>query len=454
MENSGFISSKIYSDAEGRKTLTWMLRIMLIVSIAIIPVIILLRHFSHHPFSATDAAMVILMSVFIVSYFFLRKGNLLSVSFFFILSGWLAMTFMAARSAGIRDVSVIGYIVLIFLATLFIGYRFAILIAFLSLLSSWVMAIAEYKNFLIPYKDTPIEYARDFTFFFVLFTTIIVIFEASFRYSINRINKELQERITAEEKLSANEKRLMESNEELLKAKLKAEESDRLKTAFLQNISHEIRTPMNGIIGFSELIRDSDTDDSRKKEYFEQMSACTFQLAALVNDLIDISKIEAGDIELSISDFSTGDIIKKGMTLFSANAIEKGLDLIFEDETDGRIIRSDEGKICQIVNNLIGNAIKFTSKGWVKVTIKRNFNCLVVAVLDSGIGITREHLNLIFDRFRQAEMGLSRPYGGAGLGLAIVSGLAEFMKGTIAVESEQGKGSLFTFSVPVEFPGE
>jgi signal transduction histidine kinase len=453
LENHGFHSSRIYSDPEGRKTLGLMLKTMLLVVIAIIPVLIFLRYLNFKSFSPTDAALVSLMAAFVASYFFLRRGYLLSVSLFFIVAGWSAITFMAARSAGIRDVSIFGYVLLIFLATLFIGYRFAIIISVLSLLSAWIMALAEYKNILIPYKDLPLEYARDFTVFFILFTTAVVVFEASFRYSFNRINKELQERIKAEEKLSANERILIESNEELLKAKLKAEESDRLKTAFLQNISHEIRTPMNGIIGFSELLRDSATDDTGKIDYLQQMSSCTFQLASLVNDLIEISKIEAGDIEISLSDFSAGDIIMKGSTLFKGNANKKGLDLIFGDETNKEVFRSDEGKIWQIVNSLIDNAIKFTSGGSVKVTICTKNNNLVIAVQDTGIGISKDNLNLVFDRFRQAEMGLSRQYGGTGLGLAIANGLAVFMKGAITVDSEPGEGSLFTLSIPVEFPG-
>jgi signal transduction histidine kinase len=452
MNNSRFFSSRIYTDAEGKKTLVRMLRIMLIVTIAIIPSILLLRNIGHPSFSPTDIAMLILLAAFIGSYFSLRKDNFLSVSIFFIIAGWLTMTFLAARSAGIRDVSIIGYIVLIFLATLFTGYRFAIIIAVLSLLSSWVMAIAEYKEFLVPYKDSPIEYARDFTFFFVLFTTIILIFEASFRYSFNRINKELQERTKAEEKLSANEKILIESNKELLKAKLKAEESDRLKTAFLQNISHEIRTPMNGIIGFSELIKDNITDDSKRKEYFREMSVCTFQLASLVNDLIEISKIEAGDIQLNLSDFTAEEIFKGIRDLFSKNAADKELVLSFKDETGNQLIRADMGKIGQILNNLVNNAIKFTTAGSVSVNIRRSDTNIEVSVSDTGIGIRKEQHEIIFDRFRQAEMGLSRQYGGTGLGLAIVQGLTEFLKGSVTVESEPGKGSLFTLLLPVAFP--
>ena len=426
---------------------------MIIVAIVVIPVLLLLRFIGYKSLSPTDAALVILLAAFVFSFFILKAGNFLLAGTIFIIMGWLAMTFMAARSAGIRDISVIGYILLIFLATIFIGYRFAIIIAVLSLLSSWAMAIAEYENILIPYRDLPLEYARDFTFFFVLITTTIVIFESSFRYSINRINRELQERIRAEEKLSANEKRLIESNEELLKAKLKAEESDRLKTAFLQNISHEIRTPMNGIIGFSELLKDASTDDSRREEYLREMSLCTFQLASQVNDLIDISKIEVGDIQIVLTNFTPEDLIKNCGNLFSVSAAAKGLELIFEDETANSVIRSDYQKINQILNSLVSNAIKFTLKGSVKVVMKISGNNIEISVSDTGTGIRKEHLNIIFDRFRQAEMGLSRTYGGTGLGLAIADGLAGYMHGTITVESEPGSGSLFKFSIPVEFPG-
>jgi len=453
MENSGFFSSRVYSDPEGRKALQRMQRVMLLVAMAVIPVLIILRYLNYNDLSPTDAALLILFAAYTVCYFFLRTGNVLSISIFFIITGWIALTFMAARSAGIRDVSIIGYILLIFLATLFIGYRFAILISILSLVSSWVMAFAEYKNFLIPYKDQPLEYARDFTIFFILFTTTVIIFEASFRYSFNRINKELQERKIAEEKLSANEKSLIESNRELLKAKLKAEESDRLKTAFLQNISHEIRTPMNGIIGFSELIKDSTTEEARHRGYFKEMSSCTFQLAALVNDLIDISKIEAGDLQMILSDFTISELTESSRGMFSDNAAEKGIDLTFEDETVNSVIRSDKGKISQIVNNLLSNAIKFTSEGFVRVQFKVKNHWLLIIVKDSGIGIGKDNLELIFDRFRQTEMGLSRAYGGTGLGLAIADGLAGFLEGTLTVESEPGQGSQFTLSVPVEFPG-
>lgn len=169
-------------------------------------------------------------------------------------------------------------------------------------------------------------------------------------------------------------------------AKEKTEESDRLKTAFIQNISHEIRTPMNGIVGFVNLLQQPDGDYKKMQEYLEIINSCTQQLATLVNDLIDISKIETGTIELNISDCAADQMMKDLDNTFSKSAREKGLEFTIVNKAGNIVIRSDQGKIKQVLYNLISNAIKFTPKGSVLVNMSLSGNTLVFSVTDTGIG--------------------------------------------------------------------
>jgi signal transduction histidine kinase/ActR/RegA family two-component response regulator len=460
-----FFSSQIITDEEGRKTLISLQKVILIVVIVLIPALIIMRLIGELKIYPTDIVLSVLLLSFSFYYFLLKKGKLILVNLLFIITGWIAMTILAGHSAGIRDVSIIGYLLLIFLATLLRGYGLAIIITVLSIFAVWVMAICEYYNILIPQKDPPLIYARDFTVFIILVLTAILLFERSFRYSYQRINKELQERIKTEEQLSVNESKLIKNNselnesynkivkmnEELVRAKEKALESDRLKTAFLNNISHEIRTPMNGIVGFLNLLQQSDVDIDKRAEYIGIINSCTHELATLVNDFIDISRIESGTIELNITAFYFEQILKDVESTYLKSAKEKGLSLSIINEINNVEIRSDRGKISQVLNNLVSNAIKFTPVGSVSVKASRLFDNLLVSVTDTGIGIMESDKEVIFERFRQAETGLNRPFGGSGLGLAISKGNIDFLGGTITVDSESGKGSVFTFSVPVVF---
>jgi signal transduction histidine kinase len=327
------------------------------------------------------------------------------------------------------------------------------------------MAFIPPQNGFMSPGDIPVLMSIDYTILFITVIASIILFARSYHYSFERINRELQERIKAEKKLSENEKTLKEKNEELnrsnlemarineelMVAKDKAEESDRLKTAFIQNISHEIRTPLNGIVGFVELLQQADNDHDKKTQYVEIINSCTQQLTTLVNDFIDISKLESGTLELHISEFQTNQIIRDLDVYFSRQAKEKDLSFTLINEIGNITIKSDRDKIKQAIDNLVSNAIKFTSEGSVKVTIKRLDDNMVTSVADTGIGIRESDKAIIFDRFRQAEIGLSRPYGGSGLGLAITRGNVEFLGGKIWFESAPDKGSVFTFSVPVEF---
>jgi signal transduction histidine kinase len=464
-KTSDFFFTEIFSDEEGTKIISSFLKIILYVNLVVLPVLITYKILYFSVLYPVDYILFVLM-VFITFLLLLtNKGRVKLASSLFIIATWIALTFMAIYSDGVKDISIVGYIVVIFLATLLIGARYALMITILSVISVWVMVFVPPKNGFMPPGDIPTLMSIDYTLLFITVTAVIILFARSYHYSFERINRELKERIKAEEKLSSNEAALKEKNEELnrsnlemarineelMAAKEKAEESDRLKTAFIHNISHEIRTPMNGIVGFIDLLQQPDTEPDKRTEYIDIINSCTNQLSTLVNDFIDISKLESGTLQLVISEYRTDQIVSDLDYSFSKSAKEKGLAFSIINEIGDIIIRSDLGKIKQAIDNLVSNAIKFTAVGSVKITISRVNDNILVSVADTGIGIRDSDKAIIFDRFRQAEIGLSRPYGGSGLGLAITKGNIEFLGGKIWFESKSEKGSVFTFTVPVEF---
>ena len=257
----------------------------------------------------------------------------------------------------------------------------------------------------------------------------------------------VSERTLALEK-ELNEHRKTET--ELIFARDKAEESDRLKSAFLANMSHEIRTPMNGIIGFSELLKEQDLEVDERDRFVRIINDNCQQLLHIINDIIDISKIEAGLIELDTAEFSLNDLMGSLAENYLHNASVKGLQLIFnQDPGHGSSrVQMDQGKLRQVLDNLLTNAIKFTDAGRIEFGYNLRDNRLDFYVKDTGIGISEEHRKIIFNRFWQAEFGLVRKYGGNGLGLSIASAFVKKMGGEIHVESTPGLGSCFSFSLP------
>jgi PAS domain S-box-containing protein len=242
--------------------------------------------------------------------------------------------------------------------------------------------------------------------------------------------------------------------EELIKAKERAEESDRLKTAFLHNISHEIRSPMNGILGFTNLLLEPGLTGEEQHEYIDIIKNSGDRMLNTINDLMDISLIESGQVKVAASDINVNEQIEYLYTFFKPEAEKKGIQLSFKNLLPPREanIKTDPEKIYAILINLIKNAIKFTNDGSIEFGYNKKTDSesaeLEFFVKDTGIGIPKNWQQAIFDRFVQADLSLSKKYEGSGLGLSISKAYIEMLGGKIWVESIEGEGSVFYFTIP------
>lgn len=248
-----------------------------------------------------------------------------------------------------------------------------------------------------------------------------------------------------------SERKKME--QELISAKLKAEESDRLKTAFLENMSHEIRTPLNGIIGFSTLLKYKVINDEDRIKYLEIIEQSGKHLLNIINDLIEISRIESGHIEIRREILNLNDLMDDLYIFFMKSSQSKTVpvQLFLQKDvpSDNAFIVSDASRLKQILINLLNNALKFTVQGHISFGYEQKDNkTILFFVKDTGIGIPDNAKAIVFERFRQADDAKTREYGGAGLGLTISKGLVDLLGGKIWFDSEYGKGTNFYFTLP------
>ncbi len=260
-----------------------------------------------------------------------------------------------------------------------------------------------------------------------------------------RLGHQIDQRKRAEEKLNQTLAELEQANTQL-------QELDRLKSMFIASMSHELRTPLNSIIGFTGLLLQGLPGPLNEKQTRQLNMVCdsAYHLLSLINDILDISKIEAGEVEIVVDPFDMRETVKRVVRAVSPLAEKKGLMIKTEIGPGvGRIV-SDQRRVEQVLINLVNNAVKFTEKGEVLIECQLNGDWLVTRVVDTGIGIKPEDMGKLFEAFQQVDSGLDRQYEGTGLGLSICEKLVELLGGKIKAESEWRVGSAFTFKLPIE----
>jgi len=268
------------------------------------------------------------------------------------------------------------------------------------------------------------------------------------------ILRDISERVEAERRIHEFAEGLEDSNRRLEEVNAQLEQASRLKTEFLANTSHELRTPLNGMIGFLQLVLDGMCDTSEEeRDYLKQALQCSRHLLGLINDVLDIAKIEAGKLTLDVGRVGVSELFDEVYTVTHVQAAQKGLKLVFDAPEDAMgVVRADFGKIKQVLINLVGNSLKFTPRGSIEVRARAHeeLGHVMFEVVDTGIGIPLDRQKVIFEKFTQGDGSTTRRFGGTGLGLAISRSLVELMGGIIGAQSQgEDKGTRMYFSLPI-----
>lgn len=264
-------------------------------------------------------------------------------------------------------------------------------------------------------------------------------------------NRMLRSLVSMQDELRRVNTDLDHKLDELAQANMALFEMNRLKSEFLATISHELRTPLNSILGFSDVLADAANLDTKQKHWINNIQSSGKMLLTLINDILDLAKLEAGKMRVHADEFSLRDLIEGQLQMQRPLADKKNIALDASVDPAIPILKQDGKKLEQILSNLISNAIKFTPEGGqITVTCKPDRAHIILSVTDNGVGIAPADQKLIFEKFRQAESGLTRHHGGTGLGLSIVRELTKLLGGDeVELESELGRGSTFTIRIPM-----
>jgi signal transduction histidine kinase len=268
-------------------------------------------------------------------------------------------------------------------------------------------------------------------------------------------NRMLRNLVSMQDRLRKVNTDLDRKVDELARANLALYESNKLKSDFLATMSHELRTPLNSILGFSEVLLSSQALNDKQQRWVQNIRSSGERLLNLINDILDLAKIEAGKLEVRLEDVAVSDICDEQVAMFRPLAQKKNIDLRSQIEPEIPLLKQDMGKLQQILSNLLSNAIKFTPEGG-RVLLKGQADGLhlVLTVTDTGVGIGPEDQELVFERFRQAGNPLTREHAGTGLGLSIVRELCKLLGGEVTLKSELGRGSTFTVRLPLHIQEE
>ncbi len=322
-----------------------------------------------------------------------------------------------------------------------------------------VQGVISVKINLLEISKLPVSWLTAASVAFLLGSLVVIVFsfiQNNLFHSVRIANNQADELRKVNESLKQEIQKKEAIQKNLEAAKEKAEESGRLKSAFLANMSHEIRTPMNGIIGFSQILQENDYPRDQQNEYLDIIHSRTQHLLHIINDLVDVSKIEANQLTLNVQHFYLNDLMQELYSVFSNELTNRGKDHIqlklhlgLNDEES--YFESDFNRFRQVMDNLLKNAVKFTEEGTVEFGYESQYEgSLLFYVKDSGVGIPNEQQKHIFERFRQVGDSTARTQEGTGLGLAISKNLVELLGGEMWLKSKEGEGSVFYFTLPYE----
>lgn len=333
------------------------------------------------------------------------------------------------------------------------GFPFRVAFSYMFIAGAWIL-FSDWAVSMLSNDPTSLRFLQTYKGWAYVLVTGLILF-GFLRREWNYLENEIKGRKLAELELrqlnACLEKRVIERTSELEHARQQAEAADRLKSAFLATMSHELRTPLNSIVGFTGIMIQGlagPLNDEQKKQ-LSMVQTSSMHLLSLINDILDISKIEAGQLTLACSEFDLRQSLQKAVDLILPMADAKKLVLKTEIAPDLGTACLDQRRFEQILINLLNNAVKFTEKGQITLACKTEVQTCEIAISDSGIGISEDDLKKLFQPFQQIDTSLTRKHEGTGLGLSICSRLVNLMNGTIEVRSQPEIGSTFIVRIPL-----